>query len=178
MSVFISIPRHLSSPLIGRFLRGEADGAAFQTHLQTVGRAAAVLQYPTIQHGLTRLLSAGRLPRRLHAAAAAAHGLAASGPAHSAGETLPQSRTHGQELAEETGQDTVSATVISSDLPNVGGVRLEGGVAFGGGEPVVIGAVMMIVMMMVMMMVRKAAALSFTGGRPKRRRRRRRSGGR
>lgn len=113
-------------------LRGEADGAALQADLQTVGRSAAVLQYPTIQHGLTRLLRAGRLPGRLHAAAAAG-GVAAAGPAHSTGQTLPHGRTHGQQLTEQTGQEAVDTAVVSSDLFDVGGVRLKGGVASRGG---------------------------------------------
>lgn len=92
-------------------LRGEADGAALQTDLQAVGGAAAVLQYPTIQHCLTRLLRAGRLPRRLHAAAAAGGGVAAGGSAHSARQTLPHGRAHGQHLAEQTGQEAVNAAV-------------------------------------------------------------------
>lgn len=76
-------------------LRGEADGAALQTDLQAVGGAAAVLQYPTVQHCLTRLLRAGRLPCRFHAAAAAGGGVAAGGSAHSTRQTLPHGRAHG-----------------------------------------------------------------------------------
>lgn len=53
----------------------------------------------------------------------------------------------------------MSATVISSDLLNVGGVRLNGGVALSGGETLLIGSVS--VMMMMMM---KVAAVSVTGG--------------
>lgn len=104
-------------------LRREADGAALQTDLQTVGRAAAVLQYPTIQHGLTGLLGARRLPGRLYAAAAN-RSVAAADSAHSTCQTLPHRRTHGQQLAEQTGQETVNATVVSGDLLDVGGVRL------------------------------------------------------
>lgn len=66
-------------------LRWEADGAALQADLQAVGGGAAVLHNPTIQHGLTRLLSASRLPCCLYAAAAAGgRTIAAGGTAHAA----------------------------------------------------------------------------------------------
>lgn len=50
---------------------------------------------------------------------------------------------------------------VSSHLLNVGGVCLQGGAAFRGGEPLLIGAVKMMVMMVTM---RKAGAVSVTGG--------------
>ena len=58
---------------------------------------------------------------------------------------------------------------ISSNLLNMGGVGLDGGVAFSGGETLLIGALTM--------MMRKAAAVSVTGVRVRKRRRRKRSRG-
>lgn len=48
---------------------------------------------------------------------------------------------------------------VSSHLLNVGGVCLQGGAAFSGGEPLLIGAVKMM-----MVTMRKAGAVSVTGG--------------
>lgn len=109
---------HPVVPLWLAALCGEADGAALQTDLQTVRRAAAVLQYPTIQHGLTRLLCTGRLPCRFHATAAANRRVTTTGPAHSTCQTLSQHRTHGQHLAEQTSQETVNTTVCGDSEHN------------------------------------------------------------
>lgn len=49
---------------------------------------------------------------------------------------------------------------VSSHLLNVGGVCLQGGAAFSGGEPLLIGAVRL----MMMVAMRKAGAASVTGG--------------
>lgn len=68
----------------------------------------------------------------------------------------------------ESHSDGESGLTVSSHLLDVGGVRPQGGVAFGGGEPFLIGAVWMLV---------AAAGVSVTGGCPRGRRGRRESRG-
>lgn len=87
-------------------LHREADGAALQADLQTVGRLAAVLQQPTVQQcGAGVLVAAGQAPRG--PLPTAAQRLAA----RAARQALGQNRTQRQNLAEQAGQHTVDTAI-------------------------------------------------------------------
>lgn len=102
--IFVSVLT--SSSLAFHCLSREANWAALQADLQAFGGLAAVLQDGAVQQG-------GAGVPRATCQAAARFTAAQSVTFHSTGQTLSHGWAHGQQLTEQTGQDTVHTAVCT-----------------------------------------------------------------